>query len=139
MLCVVSCVLCCLNFFYIVHRGLGPTSKDEDRYVLFWLSYDTEVLGKGRVPRINSDQITKLKLSSKLLSPQNAALVHLGQHENRLNFLLNFFHFLLTSVVRPYLFFGSPSSGIYEMLYYSLLTSCQVCSQSYFSLYFFSH
>jgi len=98
MLCVVCCVLCvvcCLNLFFLVHRGLG-LEGGEERYVLFWISYDSDVLGKGKVPQVNSDQVTKLRISSKLLSPQNAALVHLGQHENRLKFFLNFLNFLLT-------------------------------------------
>lgn len=30
----------CFDIFFLVHRGVAPESEDENRFILFWLSYD---------------------------------------------------------------------------------------------------
>ena len=59
-----------LTFFYLVHRGVAPESEDEKRFILFWLSYDRDVLTSNLV-NVDYDQITPVAAGSKFIQSNN--------------------------------------------------------------------
>jgi len=84
-----------------VHRGVAP-EDDEHRVVLFWLSYDSKVLGERMRPNVDGDQITKLTLTYKVLKDDKEIALHdLTLYENK---FADFFSFLFSFLT----FFSDP-------------------------------
>ena len=81
--CVCMCVGVSYSLFCLVHRGMGP-EVGEDRYVLFWLSYDSEVLGSGMIPQVDADQVTPFSIAAKVgMDAVRAALFTLSPPARR--------------------------------------------------------